>query len=433
MYIPCQHYIPFDKPTYLKRYTESEEIEKGFSLDHHIEQIGQSSVEFRSMDKQWLFVRVKQSTPVMPFWETRMQQSIEFATAKTARPVLAVREFNNSIRLHLYSGPFGPQRSYLPPPIIDLSPKAKADFRLLIQKFSEFVENDGSRGAGLKSVNPRLIYASISGFGETGPYRDRPGFDQIAQGMGGLMSITGLPGQGPVRVGIPVADLTAGIFAAMGVLLALIEREQSGEGQWVQSSLLAAQTAMLDFQAARWLIGHEVPGQAGNNHPTGIPTGVFKTKDGAINIASAGGEIYRRLCDALGQPQLATDPRFVTATDRLKNRDTLNALIEEITLTKKSAEWIELLNEASVPSGPINKMDEVFADPQVKHLGMARPVVSKKRGPMEVVGQAVSLSRTPWELRMATPEHGEHTDMVLAEAGYSADEIAALRKDKVVS
>jgi formyl-CoA transferase len=160
---------------------------------------------------------------------------------------------------------------------------------------------------------------------------------------------------------------------------------------------------------------------------------VFKTKDGAINIASAGGEIYRRLCDALGQPQLATDPRFVTASDRLKNRDTLNALIEAITLSKKSAEWIELLNEASVPSGPINKMDEVFADPQVKHLGMARPVVSKKRGPMEVVGQAVSLSRTPWELRMATPEHGEHTDMVLAEAGYSADEIAALRKGKVVS
>jgi formyl-CoA transferase len=285
----------------------------------------------------------------------------------------------------------------------------------------------------MKAVNPRLVYASISGFGETGPYRDRPGFDQIAQGMGGLMSITGLPGQGPVRVGIPVADLTAGIFAAMGVLVALLEREESGEGQWVQSSLLAAQVAMLDFQAARWLIGHEVPPQAGNNHPTGIPTGVFKTKDGAINIASAGQAIYRRLCEALDAPQLLTDPRFKTAADRLKNREAMNAAIDAITLTKSSAEWIELLNEKGVPSGPIYKINEVFADPQVKHLQMARKVVSKKRGPMEVVSQAVSLSRTPWELRMATPEHGEHTDEVLRESGYSADEIAALLGDKVVS
>jgi crotonobetainyl-CoA:carnitine CoA-transferase CaiB-like acyl-CoA transferase len=285
----------------------------------------------------------------------------------------------------------------------------------------------------MKAVNPRLVYASISGFGETGPYRDRPGFDQIAQGMGGLMWITGLPGQGPVRAGIPIADLTAGIFAAMGVLIALLEREESGEGQWVQSSLLAAQTAMLDFQAARWLIGKEVPPQAGNNHPTGIPTGVFKTKDGAINIASAGQAIYLRLCEALGAPHLAADPQFTKASDRLKNRDKLNALIEEITLTKTSAEWIELLNGAGVPSGPIYKMDEVFADPQVKHLGMARRVVSKRRGPMEVVGQAVSLSRTPWQLRAATPEHGEHTDAILADVGYTAEEIAALRQEGIVS
>src|SRR5690348_749317 len=153
--------------------------------------------------------------------------------------------------------------------------------------------------ASLELINPRLIYASISGFGQDGPYRDRPGFDQIAQGMGGLMSITGLPGQGPVRVGIPVADLTAGIFCAMGILVALLEREESGEGQWVQSSLLGAQIAMLDFQAARWLMAHEVPEQAGNDHPTTIPTGVFKTRDGHINIASAGDEIFGRLCRAL--------------------------------------------------------------------------------------------------------------------------------------
>src|ERR1700676_2701818 len=193
----------------------------------------------------------------------------------------------------------------------------------------------------LRAINPRLVYGSISGFGQDGPYRDRPGFDQIAQGMGGLMSITGLPGHGPVRVGIPVADLTAGIFCAMGILVALLEREESGEGQWVQSSLLAAQIAMLDFQAARWTIGHEVPGQAGNNHPTSIPTGVFATSDGHINIAAAGNDIYNRCCSALGAPRLATDPRFVSGKARLENRDALNEAIEAITRGRTSAEWIE--------------------------------------------------------------------------------------------
>jgi crotonobetainyl-CoA:carnitine CoA-transferase CaiB-like acyl-CoA transferase len=285
----------------------------------------------------------------------------------------------------------------------------------------------------LKAINPRLIYASISGFGQDGPYRDRPGFDQIAQGMGGLMSITGLPGQGPVRVGIPVADLTAGIFCAMGILVALLEREESGEGQWVQSSLLGAQIAMLDFQAARWLMAKEVPGQAGNNHPTSIPTGVFKTADGHINIAAAGEEIYQRLCKALGAPGLATDPNYASDVQRRKNRDKLNAAIEEITKTKSSAEWIEILNKAGVPSGPIYRMNEVFDDPQVKHLGIAQAVEHPKLGRIELVGQAVTLSRTPSRLYSATPERGEHTDEVLREIGYDEKAIAALREGGVIS
>jgi formyl-CoA transferase len=208
------------------------------------------------------------------------------------------------------------------------SPEGIEIFRKLARNADVVVENYrpdvktrlGIDYEALKAVNPRLVYASISGFGQSGPYRDRPGFDQIAQGMGGLMSITGLPGQGPVRVGIPVADLTAGIFCAMGIIVALLEREVSGEGQWVESSLLAAQIAMLDFQAARWLIAREVPEQAGNDHPTSIPTGVFRTSDGHINIASAGDDIFRRLCRALNVPVLADHPDYLSGMLRSVNR-----------------------------------------------------------------------------------------------------------------
>jgi crotonobetainyl-CoA:carnitine CoA-transferase CaiB-like acyl-CoA transferase len=284
----------------------------------------------------------------------------------------------------------------------------------------------------LKPINPRLVYASISGFGQDGPYRERPGFDQIAQGMGGLMSITGLPGQGPVRAGIPIADLTAGIFCAQGILIALLEREVSGEGQWVQSSLLGAEIAMLDFQAARYLMKGEVPGQAGNNHPTSIPTGVFKTTDGYINIAASGTEIYRRFCQAVGAPQLFEDPDYATDEARSVNRDALNARIEAITLTRPSTDWVERLNQAGVPCGPIYRMNEVFADPQVRHLGIAQPVEHPTLGRIELVGQAVTLSRTPSRLRTATAEAGEHTDAVLEELGCAPAEIAALRERKVI-
>jgi crotonobetainyl-CoA:carnitine CoA-transferase CaiB-like acyl-CoA transferase len=320
------------------------------------------------------------------------------------------------------------------------APEGLDILRRLVAKSDVIVENYrpdvkdrlGIDYASLRAINPRLVYASISGFGQDGPYRDRPGFDQIAQGMGGLMSITGLPGQGPVRVGIPVADLTAGIFCAMGILIALLEREESGEGQWVQSNLLAAQIAMLDFQAARWLIGKEVPGQAGNNHPTSIPTGVFATADGHINIAASGDDIFARFCKAIDAPALGADPAYATGGSRSANRDKLNAAIEAVTLTRTSAEWIERLNKAGVPSGPINNIAQVFDDPQVKHLNVTRHVAHPLLGDVEVVGQAIELSRSKWSVRRATPEAGEHTDAVLGELGYGAADIAALREHKVV-
>src|SRR5437763_538317 len=226
----------------------------------------------------------------------------------------------------------------------------------------------------LRKFTPRLLYGSISGFGQDGPYHKRPGFDQIAQGMGGLMSITGAPGEGPMRVGIPVADLTAGLFCAMGIMVALLERDVSGEGQWVQSSLLQAQIFMLDFQASRWLMAHEVSRQAGNDHPTSIPTGVFETKDGHIKVAAAGQKIWERLCRSIGAEHLLQRPEYASGKAGSDNRHKLNAELGEVLKTRDSRTWVDLLNEAGVPCGPIYSIDQVFADPQVQHLGMAAAV-----------------------------------------------------------
>jgi formyl-CoA transferase len=285
----------------------------------------------------------------------------------------------------------------------------------------------------LKMVNPRLVYGSISGFGQSGPYAKRPGVDQIAQGMGGLMSITGLPGQGPVRVGIPIDDLCAGLLLAQAILMALIAREETGVGQWVHTSLLEAQVFMLDFQAARWLIAGEVAGQAGNDHPTGIPTGLFPTADGEINIAASGGNLWQRFCQAAGARDLLEDPLYATGPLRSKNRAALNARIAEITKKRPSAYWIELLNEVGVPCGPLYRIDQVFADPQVAHLEMARPVDHPRLGPLRVVGQAINMTATPEpETLRPTPDLGEHTEEVLGELGCSLAEIEDLRARGIV-
>ena len=311
-------------------------------------------------------------------------------------------------------------------------PDGVAILKKLIEKSDVIVENyrpDVKERLGidyetLSAINTGLIYASISGFGQDGPYKGRPGFDQIAQGVGGLMSITGLPGQGPVRVGIPIADLCAGLFAAQGIMIALLEREQSGKGQWVQSSLLQSQVFMLDFQAARWTVEKEIAPQAGNNHPTSIPTGVFETTDGHINIASAGQAIYERFCKAVDAEHLITNPDFIDGEARSKNRDALNEEINAITRDKDSQTWVDLLNEAGVPCGPIYSIDQVFEDPQIQHLGAAESVYSPDRDEeIELVAQAIKLSRTPSKLKVGPPKRGEHTDEVLKEFGYSDDQI----------
>ena len=319
-------------------------------------------------------------------------------------------------------------------------PEGVAVFKKLVKAADVVVENyrpDVKRRLGvdyesLRPLNPRLIYGSISGFGQSGPYRDRPGVDQIAQGMGGLMSITGIPGQGPVRVGIPIADLCSGILLAQGILVALIERETTGEGKWVHTSLLEAMLSMLDFQASRWLMSGEVPPQAGNNHPTGIPTGVFETRDGHINIAAAGDEIYERFCKAIERPDLLSDPRFATSRARSDHRDTLMEVLMPVTRQKASADWVALLNKAGVPCGPIYRIDEAFADPQVRHLEMAQPVHSPALGDLTILGHPVSHGAKRLPIMGPAPELGQDNEDILTALGYTKDQIADLAHRGIV-
>lgn len=284
----------------------------------------------------------------------------------------------------------------------------------------------------LRKINPRLVYGSISGFGQTGPYRERGGVDQIAQGLGGLMSITGFPEQGPVRVGIPISDLTAGNLLAFGIAMALFDRSRTGKGRWVHTSLLESQIFMLDFQAARYLIKGEVAGQAGNDHPTFAPTGVFPTSDGYMNIAASSGRLWERLCDTLGKPEWKTKPEWATGVGRLKQRAALNAAVSDITRQQPSAHWVELFEAAGIPAGPINTIDKVFADPQVQHLEIGTPVHSPLFGDTRMVASPLNVSGASRKIRSNTPEPGAHTDEVLRAAGYSNEAIEKLRAGGVI-
>ena len=319
------------------------------------------------------------------------------------------------------------------PEAIEILMKLVETSDVVVENFRPDVKDRlGINYDNLKKRNPKIILASISGFGQDGPYAKRPGFDQIAQGMGGLMSITGAPGEGPMRVGIPVADLTAGLFCAMGIQTALLERQKSGLGQWVNTSLLQAQIFMLDFQAARWLSEKQIAGQAGNNHPTSVPTGVFKTLDGSINLAVAGETIWKRFAEAIDKKQWLQMEEFKDAKSRLKNRDYLNQIIEEVTITKTSNEWVEMLEKVGVPCGPINSIDKVFDDPQVKHLGIAQEIETIPFGETKLVGQPFNLSRSSSSMKRRPPDKGEHNDDVLGDLGFSAEELDALKEKNII-
>lgn len=284
----------------------------------------------------------------------------------------------------------------------------------------------------LSQINPRLVYVSISGFGQTGPYSDRAGLDQIAQGLSGFMSVNGFEGHGPLRAGLPLADLTAGFMAAYGVVLALYERERSGRGQWVHTSLLQAMIRLMDLQAVRWLIGGEVPPQAGNYHPVGVPTGVFRCRDGSLIIQAAGQRLYDRLCRAIGAEELIADPRFKTGADRRRHREEMTCELEKRLVERDMADWQGRLNEAGVPAGPILNVPQCFEDPQVQTLPVVRPVEHPELGTVNVLGHGLNMERTPPSMRSAAPDRGRDTDDILRELDYTEAEVAAFRQAGVV-
>ena len=320
------------------------------------------------------------------------------------------------------------------------SAEGKRIFFQLVETADVVVENMRARVkhrlgvdyAAVSAVNPRIVYGSISGFGQDGPYGHRAGVDQIAQGMGGLMSITGAPGGGPMRVGIPVCDLTAGNLLALGIMMGLFDRERSGRGRWVHTSLLEVMVFMLDFQASRWLMAGEIAGQAGNDHPTSIPTGVFPAADGPITLAASSARQWTRFCETMGRGDWIANPAWASGEGRSKERDAINAAIAEVTRGKPRQHWIELLDDAGIPCGAINTVEEVFADAQVRHLDMAKRVEHPRLGMQHLVGSAINMSGLDESPRSATADAGLHTGEVLASLGYTPQEIAGLRERRVV-
>jgi len=306
--------------------------------------------------------------------------------------------------------------------------KLVANADVLVENFRPDVKHRlGIDYEVMRAVNPRLVYASISGFGQNGPYRERPGFDQIAQAMGGLMSITGEPGQVPQRAGIPVADLCAGLYCALGVLIALVERNVTGKGRWVQTSLLQAQVAMLDFQATTWLVDGKVPGQIGNRHPYSTPMGVFPAADGQVVIGASGQEQYRKFSAVLDAGHLLTDERFATAGGRTENIEAFTEAVSAETRKHSMSTLVERFNGAGVACGPINAIDQVFADPQIKESGIVRKLQHPRLGLLNLLSSPIAMSGIAPVMERPAPEKGGETDEILREAGFTEDEIRRLR------
>jgi formyl-CoA transferase len=325
--------------------------------------------------------------------------------------------------------------------VIDLkNPDGQAVLHRMVKSADVVVENMrtpvkhklGFDYQTLTNINPGIILGSISGFGQNGPYSQRGGVDQIAQGMGGMMAITGLPGQGPVRAGVAISDVTSGLQLAVGILTALHERHRTGKGRWVHTSLLESMIGMLDFQAARWTVASDDPPQAGNDHPTLGPMGMYKTMDGYLNLAASGGRLWEALCSELGAAEWLEDERFSSVSARKDNKAVLNLLIEECLSQDTTEHWVLRLNEVGVPCGPVNTVAETFSDPQVQHLGIASPVSHPTAGEIKILRNATNLEGVSNDIRAASPLKGQHSEELLTQFGFSDEEIDSLSHSGVV-
>jgi crotonobetainyl-CoA:carnitine CoA-transferase CaiB-like acyl-CoA transferase len=284
----------------------------------------------------------------------------------------------------------------------------------------------------VRKRNPRIVYGSISGFGQYGPYTSRPSIDQIAQGMSGIMSVTGIPGQGPVRVGVAVTDIMAGAFLAQGILIALLDREVSGQGRWVQTSLIEAGLTLLDFQATRWTMDKKIPPQEGNNHPTNTPMGCFPTADGHLNVAATSNKNFQIFCKLIDRQDMPADPRFASTALRRQNKQAMNEIIAAALQARTTGEWFELLVAAGLPCGPVYNIKQAFADPQVEALRIQRPVTHPRLGELDLVAQPCEITGFDRAIRTATPDLGEHTNEILGSLGYSAEEIEKLKAARAI-